>query len=365
MLGPRRIRGSAAIASNASNAGGDYFSFRPTPSSGSHNRGGEPNTPHQPHKDPHASSTSQALRLISQYESMSTPGYRYAYPPHSDPDAGAAPYDLSSTMKMSREKSTKKKQYVYDYRSNPGHALQAPVNGHRGDVHGAGAIKKAPSPIRQSLRNLIAVIKKGALGKKRDPSESYHGDNAIGTLQRRKKRDERQEEDAKEGTLEGKAKTKGVNPPPPALDLRPNANTSITEPGASQPPKKKTKTTIGTLLYLTSSDSKPTRTRTWKTFTATLDPVAHVLHLSSSRTNSTKIPLVGCIDVRSLDASKLSKAEAEGLEKTPHQEIDKLKAFEIQYKDKSKEKFAAVGVRERAGWISAIWWVVSPPLFSS
>ena len=357
MLGPRRIRGSAAIPSNAANSGGDYFSYYPSRPR-SHNRRGEPNTPPlsaYKHQDAHPSSTSQAMRLISQYESMSTPsdGYRYAYPPHADPDAGAAPYDLSSVAmtKIPREKSTKKKQFVYDYRSNPGHPLQAPVNHHRGDLHGAGATKKAPSPIRQSLRNLIAVIKKGALGKKRDSSESY-GDNAIGTLQRRKKMDE----DAKEGTLKVKAKTKVVDPPP-ALDLRPNSNISIAGPGVSQPPKEK-KATIGTLLYLTPSDSKPTRTRTWKTFTAVLDPVAHVLRLSSSRTNSTEISLVGCTDIRSLDMSKLSKAEAEGLEKATHQEFDKLKAFEIQFKDKSKEKFAAVGVRERAGWISTIWWVV-------
>src|SRR6266508_6261669 len=137
MLGPRVLRGSAAIADNASNSGGDYYSSRPR----SHNREGEPNTPpplrsyrdqhHKSHKDAHASSKSKAKRLISQYESMGTPSYEfsYAYAPHSDPDAGAAPIDLSSAvmMKMSREKSTKKKQYVYDYRSNPGNGLQTPV----------------------------------------------------------------------------------------------------------------------------------------------------------------------------------------------------------------------------------------------
>ncbi len=80
-----------------------------------------------------------AQRLIDQYERLSTP-----------PLAGAS---------LQREKSTYRRQYVSDHARSV-----TEMEARRAVQKGTTFKKDGRSPIRQSLRNLLSVIKKGAEG---------------------------------------------------------------------------------------------------------------------------------------------------------------------------------------------------------
>lgn len=298
-------------------------------------------------RDVNSNSNSQlggsAKRLISQYEKLSTP------------PAGALPSGTEGLMKV---KSTRNRQYVHDYRAGSGNL---PLPG-----LSSGHIKKEKSPIRQSLRNLLSVFKKGAGGltKKKGEdefSEVFHGHgNAIGTLQKRRK-----------GALITDDKISGLL----SLSLKQAKKMS----SASKP-------TTGSLLYLTRiippgeldictktvpypmvRNSTSTTCLAWSSCDVNLDVTSQRLHLSSFTAEFQfvihEINLSGCTDIRSLGTSHLTEEELKLLDEASVRlgsELETLKLFEMSFNDgRSKERFAAKSVKERAGWISAIWWVSS------
>jgi hypothetical protein len=65
------------------------------------------------------------------------------------------------------------------------------------------------------------------------------------------------------------------------------------------------------------------------------------------------IALSHCVDIHSLSHVQLDAEEAALLDAVA--DGGKMQVFEILFKGRSREKFAAKTVRERAGWISAIW----------
>ena len=170
---------------------------------------------------------------------------------------------------------------------------------------------KEKSPIRQSLRNLLSVFKKGP--KTADPITS---------------------------TI-----PKKVN--------------SLLSP------------TTGSLLYLSriplpgQLDFSAKHELAWTVCNVTLDPASRKIHLSSFTSELQfvvhEINLSGCTDIRSLAVSHLSEREAKLLDEASVRsegEIGKLRAFEICFRDgRPKERFAAKSVKVRAGWISAIWYI--------
>lgn len=93
----------------------------------------------------------------------------------------------------------------------------------------------------------------------------------------------------------------------------------------------------GSLLYLSSPG--------WTNCSVTLD--ARKLILSFTDLSVHEIALSDCTDIRSLSSSQLDHI--------PHG--DNVKVFEVLFLGKTRERFAARSVRERAGWISAIWFV--------
>jgi hypothetical protein len=223
---------------------------------------------------------------------------------------------------------------------------------------GGGGGKKEKSPIRQSLRNLFSVLKKGAGGltkKKGDDEfgELPDGHDAIGTLQKRRNL---------KGRVDG----------PPAIHL--NLVKAKTLPSQA-------KTMTGSLLYLTrilppgelDLCAKPVSSLmdnlAWTSCNVTLDPTSRKLHLSSFTSELQfvvhEISLTGCADIRSLSVSQLSEKEAKVLDEVSVKlegELGRLKAFEMTFVDgRAKERFAAKSVKERAGWICAIWYVFNFP----
>lgn len=213
----------------------------------------------------------------------------------------------------------------------------------------AAVNKKEKSPIRQSLRNLLSVFKKGAggLNKKKgedDSSELSDPLTPIGTLQKRRR-----------STVHGTS------------TIPKKADTILSPPAP----------TTGSLLYLSRilppgqldicANPGPLSTDelAWTVCNVTLDPAARKLHLSSFTSELQfvvhDINLFGCADIRSLSVSQLSEKEAKLLDEASVRsegEIGRLKAFEMCFLDgRPKERFAAKSVKERAGWISAIWYL--------
>jgi len=279
-----------------------------------------------------------AKRLISQYETISTP-------PTARLPAG------SSEASVKAPKSTKRRQYVGDPRGN----LQMPR---------LSVTKKEKSPLRQSFRNLLSVFKKGAGGLTKKKGEDEFGalpcgHDAIGTLQKRRK-----------GSVNAGDKLSGP------LTINLNLSRKPKSLLASRP-----KTITGSLLYLTRilqsgeldfcpkpvaplvENAISNANLAWTTCNITLDPTSRKFHLSSFTSELEfvvhEINLSGCADIRSLSASQLSEKESKLLDEASVRlegGLGRLKVFEITFADgRPKERFAAKSVKERAGWISAIW----------
>jgi len=330
-----------------------------------------------------------AKRLIDQYERLSSP----------PPNANGYTHGVGGSG-MARTKSTKNRQYVYDYRDNANsntnaHApaptrptptrtkseiayLETPP---KKQLHlkGLGKKDKDKSPIGQSLRNLFSVLKKGAGGltltsSKRnllmgDVGGPYDGHMGAAVAPRTH--------------AEAQAQVQGP---------RSQRATPLAAP-------KNAKNMAGSLLYLTrvippselikfpspipidisrstsssySGSSAGIGQLAWTTCNVTCSPTpggggGAKLILSSFTSELQlvvhEIDLSGCTDIRSLSVSQLSDEEARLLEVDPGASGHGNegvgggpKVFELKFKgSKPKEKFAARSVRERAGWISAIW----------
>lgn len=216
------------------------------------------------------------------------------------------------TPLLARGKSTRKHQYVYDYKQTTV-SLHTPND--KLKPH-----KRENSPIRQSIKNLFSVLKKGTIGLSKK-SDDKLGVPYVGP--------QSQEEESKRSSSEW-------------------LTNQVRETSKSRPSGKKQ---TGSLLYLTGGQGS----LAWTTCNVTLE--GNRIVLASFTPNMDlyvhEIILSNCADIYSLSHVQLDPDEAALL----HAVADggKMKVFEILFKGRSKEKFAAKTVRERAGWISAIW----------
>ena len=249
-----------------------------------------------------------AQRLIDQYERLSTP-------------------PLAGPSSLQREKSTYRRQYVSD-RARPVTEMEA----RRTEQKGSTFKKDGRSPIRQSLRNLLSVIKKGAEG--------------IG----KRKSDERLA--APQSGLMGRPhqSNKDVLPALPTAREQQPPNNNVTLPR----PKM-----TGPLLYLTRGPQLLSPDipgpLIWKTCSVTIDRNRLVVSsfIGDVDTSIHEISLARCTDIRSLSPTQLTEEEISVLSRVP--EAESMRIFEVMFDNQRQEKFAAKSVRERAGWISAIW----------
>ena len=174
--------------------------------------------------------------------------------------------------------------------------------------------KKDKSPVRQSFRNLLGILKKG-------PSKLK--------LDRRKPSLICQNFDL---------------PPDPKFQSEP-------EPEPVSAGKS------GTLLYLSRLSESASSTPllpVWTTCTVTLSD--NSLELSWSGTlERHAISLSDCADVRSLTLGQLNPEESALLPSNVGPSSEDPRIFEISFASGHRERFAAFSVRERANWVSAIW----------
>ncbi|KAF8813861.1 hypothetical protein BYT27DRAFT_7180635 [Phlegmacium glaucopus] len=205
---------------------------------------------------------------------------------------------------LARIKSTRKQQYVYDY-NQPANSLATPDND-KLKLH-----KKEKSPIRQSIRNLLSVLKKGTSGLSKKSDDKL----PVG-----------RQDSTKDSTKE------------------------------SSKPRPSRKKQTGSLLYLTHEQGS----LAWTTCNATLEENKIVLasFTSNMELRVHEIVLSHCADIHSLSLVQLGPEDAALLDAVV--DSDKMKFFEILFEGGSREKFAAKSVRERAGWISAIWDAILP-----
>ncbi|KAF8160742.1 hypothetical protein B0H34DRAFT_795616 [Crassisporium funariophilum] len=234
------------------------------------------------------------------------------------------------TPPLRREKSTYRHQYVYDY-NRAANSLSTP------DDKTFKSHKKEKSPIRLSIRNLLSVLKKGTSGLSKKKSDDKLG--SASTVRR--------------GSKEESRESRASN------DISANESTAV-NPYLN--PRKRKKQT-GSLLHLTRGSQLSPDTLVapvWVTCNVTLE--ANKIVVSSFTQNMDlcihEIMLTRCSDIRSLSISQLDPEEASQLERMP--DGDKVKVFEVLFEGRGREKFAAKSVRERAGWISAIWDAILP-----
>lgn len=349
MLGPRKMY-SGTTASVHNHSTDDYFSYGSRSQVPTHRHYEAPGV-----FDATPSPTKgSAKRLISQYERMDTPP--------------------AGTATLLRNKSTKNRQYVYDYRAVAASLepsdLHAPEQGNKRSHHefgqgGGGGSKKDHSPLRQSLRNLFSVIKKGAGGL----TKRKVGDEGVGRV------------------LHRGDSLNGRRPEEKVFSAIVNVPMGVDAPIAQIGKRQKL---TGSIFYLTRTLSLrdldhqliPTgdiSTDTdwslgpgsehlaWTSCNVTLDPSTRKMQLSSFNQEMQlvlhEISLAGCIDIRSLSVSQLSERVAKRLDEASVRfegELGRLKAFEVRFDKRPKELFAVRSVKERAGWISAIWYGHQP-----
>lgn len=188
---------------------------------------------------------------------------------------------------------------------------------------------KGRSPIRQSFRSLLSVFsKKGKLGKT----------NSNATL-------------VSESTSGMAVELKKRNP----LHIRTSSDLPLVKESFQEPPCTTPLPIMsGTLLHLCYSntqDAFPVWTR--------CDVVLHPSHIlitwltNRGNPSTSMVTFENCTDVRSLALADLDLTERGLLPSEP----DDPRPFELLFEGRAREKFAAESVKERAGWVSAIWYV--------
>ncbi|KDQ57452.1 hypothetical protein JAAARDRAFT_265172 [Jaapia argillacea MUCL 33604] len=192
----------------------------------------------------------------------------------------------------------------------------------------ASAIKKH-SPLRQSFRNLLSVFgrKSGTKSKDKDEAIRYFAPP--------------QEE-------------------PPAILVADWANGGTNETRSHVEPDP---FRTGPILYLSypSTPTSPQPLRpVWTSCIASLFPTHLLLTSFTTQHNphSQVIPFASCTDVRSVPLGQLDPSERDLLPGSTKQGTDDKighKVFEIFFDTGLKEKIAVSNVRDRAGWVSAIW----------
>lgn len=251
--------------------------------------GAQPLSDHKDRYSPKLHQDSTKL-LINRFEILGTPPLPEASP-------------------LSRAKSTRKRQYVYD----AANSLFTPDDQLK-------QYKKERSPIRQSIRNLLSALKKSTSGL----SRKSDGKLVMGHPSK-----EEENKDSAKLSLEW----------------------AINQAEETSKPRHRTKKQTGSLLYLTCDQGS----LAWTTCNATLEE--NKIVLASFTPNMElcvhEIVLSHCADIHSLSLAQLDADEVTLLDAVA--DGGRMKFFEILFEGRSKEKFAAKTVKERAGWISAIW----------
>lgn len=207
--------------------------------------------------------------------------------------------------------------------------------------------EKGRSPIRQSFRNLMSVFKKS-----KPPQRSETPATPSATL-------------ALPGTRykEGTSTTSSTPSPSPHASTSPSKPSlslqiptlAKTDPRNCASPVSAHTGKQGALLYLAYSG--PGVPPVWLACAAQLHTTHILVSWGTAGGNpaSRLVPFGACTDVRSLALSELAEEERALL---PTREVGtraELKVFELLFEGRAREKFAAEGVPERAGWVSAIW----------
>ncbi|KAI0766515.1 hypothetical protein BC629DRAFT_1596351 [Irpex lacteus] len=192
--------------------------------------------------------------------------------------------------------------------------------------------KKGKSPIRQSFRNILSVFSKKGRST-RDPSIT-----------------------ATPELLDANPQVKSLlSPKVPKLE-------PLTIPGASPAPRAvaspiacNTPSSLhsGRLFHMSrqASGSLPV----WTDCDILLHPTHMLITWMTSLSNpSTEIvALAQCTDVRSLSVEDLAEEERGMLPTVT--EPNGVFVFELLFEGKGREKFVAHSLKDRAGWVSAIW----------
>lgn len=193
---------------------------------------------------------------------------------------------------------------------------------------------KGRSPIRQSFRNLLSVFSKKARPG-RDISEHLAPPGAYDVI----------DLEASPGPT---ARSNKPILPRISTNMQSGPNVAAcTTPGSLY---------SGPLLHLCRPIS-PNGLPVWANCTAVLHP-SHILitWVTSRGSPSTSVvSFTQCTDVRSLALTDLNQAERELLPSDA--DAGDVKVFELLFEGRAREKFAATSVKERAGWVSAIWYV--------
>ncbi|KAL4252806.1 hypothetical protein ABKN59_005406 [Abortiporus biennis] len=181
--------------------------------------------------------------------------------------------------------------------------------------------RKAPSPLRQSFRNLLSVF-----GRKQKSSASEEVTSCHIS-----------------------------SPSPSRSHLRidtsnfNNANNARTIVPCTTP----TSLHSGDLLYL-ANDLPSKILPVWLDCEVSLHSSHILIKRSTAQGNSSTsmITFGQCTDVRSLSMQELDALERSQL---PGDAESGLKVFELLFEGRGREKFAAHSVKDRAGWVASIW----------
>lgn len=186
---------------------------------------------------------------------------------------------------------------------------------------------KGRSPIRQSFRNLLSVFSKKSRSVKDVRGEGLD----ISTL---------------------------LTVPTPKLE--PLSIPKLTQTASPSEVACTTPIAVysGELLHLCRPLS-PEALPIWASCKVALHP-KHMLvtwETFCGNPSTSVVTLQQCTDVRSLTLDDLDATERDLLPTGP--EYAETRVFELLFEGKSREKFAASSVKERAGWVGAIWYVTS------
>ncbi|TFK26505.1 hypothetical protein FA15DRAFT_277427 [Coprinopsis marcescibilis] len=185
--------------------------------------------------------------------------------------------------------------------------------------------RKDKAPLRQSFRNLLAILKKARPGNKSDSDKPIFPPSTASKPRHVHSKD---------------------------LPLLPLALGDVSRPFLSR-----SQTQTGTLIYFTHP--------VWTTCTISLKGSKLTVSWFNDLIPSIhEIDLGRCTDIRSIGIGALDPPSAAAL--LPFNSTDDgdgeqdVKLFEILFERKQRELFAVRSVRERAKWISAFWESISP-----
>lgn len=290
------------------------------------------------------------MKALSNTSSMSSDGYVYKSAQmtrrgehaRSDPEPPLGPY-FSLPLDPSRQKpamhrrgTTKDLIGKYESMSSPVKSarpsiasskncnLATPEQCEKGDKK-----IKGRSPIRQSFRNLLSVFTKKGRATGKDMRDEGMDISAL---------------------LPSRTpKLEPLSIPCDTQAFLSSAEVACNTPLALY---------CGKLLHL-SSPSSPEALPVWTTCNVALHAEHMLVTWETFRGNPSTsiITLAQCTDVRSLTLSDLDVVEYDLLPTGP--ESTEPKIFELLFEGKARQKFAALSVKERAGWVGAIWSVIS------